>query len=204
MTTSTKDMASDIGWSHRVAAFGELLATYTTDYDEVLDALSDAFRGPLPDDSLLSEGETALLEEVGVKSPDSSSTQRRDLAGSFAALVSASATVEQCARAIDVTPSRVRQRLNHDRTLWGFKTGPRRQWRIPRWEILDGHLLPGIEELARAIPLDMHPIAVERLVHTPNPDLVIDGEPVSVLEWLTAGNDGTVAAASIGDPATAT
>jgi hypothetical protein len=188
------------GWSVRVAAFGERLALYSSNHDEMLDALSAAFDGPRPDASLLSDTEAALLDEVGVGAPGDSSLQRQAFAGSFAALVATSVTVDQLANAIAVTASRIRQRLNHDRTLWGFKTGPRHQWRIPAWEILDGQLLPGIEELAKAIPTGLHPVAVDRLVHTPNPDLDIDGEPASALDWLAAGNDPTAAAAAIGDP----
>jgi len=152
---------------------------------------------------LLSDSDIEVLTEIGVGAPDNSSTQRNKLARSFAALVSTSFTVEHLAEVIGVSPSRIRQRLNHDRTIWGFKTGPRHQWRIPAWEVLDGRLLAGLEPLAKAIPLDMHPVAVERLVHTPNPDLVIDNEPVSVRDWLPAGNDAATPAAFVGDPARA-
>ena len=40
-----------------------------------------------------------------------------------------------------------------------------------------------------AIPTDMHPLAVARLLTTAQPDLVVDGQPVSPLQWLRDGGD---------------
>lgn len=203
MGTDTKNDTTQRseGWADKVSVFAERLLLYTDSPEELLEAMSVVVSGPRPDPSLLTDTDIGLLETIGVGTPNRDSAQYATLATAFSELVAASLTVEQLAAAVNVTPSRIRQRLNHDRTLWGFKVGPRYQWRIPAWEIVDGQLLPGVEPVARAIPDGMHPVAVDRLVRTPNPDLIIDNEAVSVRDWLAAGGDPATAAASVGDPA---
>ena len=113
----------------------------------------------------------------------------------------ATAAVGSSAPTVGVTAGRIRQRLNHERSPWGFKAGPRQERRIPAWGSMGIASSPDWRWWSPLYPRTCTPTDGHRAGGHPNPDLVIDGEHVSVRDWLLAGNDPATAAAAIGDPA---
>jgi hypothetical protein len=103
------------------------------------------------------------------------------------------APVAELAQTMRVTPARVRQRAL-ERTLYAVRVDD--EWRFPRWQLdQDGRPIPGIASVTAALPAGVHPVAVQRFMITPNPDLEIDDAIVSPLDWLRTGGDpGPVAA----------
>jgi len=109
-------------------------------------------------------------------------------AAEFAVLVQASLTVPAVARLLGVDPSRVRQRLKKERTLYGFRWEG--DWRIPTFQFEEGRFLPHLGEVVAAIPEGLHPLAVYRWFTSPAPDLHDDhlDRDLSPREWLLIGH----------------
>lgn len=111
-----------------------------------------------------------------------------ELAGRAAAhrLVTDALTIEQAAVALSVTPGRVRQRLSAGELLDVRRADG--QIVIPRWQIRDGRVVPGLKELFTEGP-ELHPLAVARFMTAPQPDLELDGDAVSPSDWLLTGGE---------------
>jgi hypothetical protein len=142
----------------------------------------------------LSRTEAALLDEAGFDEGDGAgpgALERSQIA--YQLLLETSLTLERAARALRVSPSRLRQRLGA-RTLFGIKDG--RSWRLPRFQFEGRRLARGLEKVLPRIPPDAHPLAVQSWFQDPHQDLVVgpDEEPVSPLHWLKAGNPPEVVA----------
>ncbi|WHP61124.1 hypothetical protein QMY03_09560 [Arthrobacter sp. KFRI-F3372] len=60
---------------------------------------------------------------------------------------------------------------------------------FPAWQFTkQGHrALPGLDRVLSSLPGDLHPQAVAGFFLSPQPDLVINGEEVSVAAWLEDG-----------------
>lgn len=120
-----------------------------------------------------------------------------------------SISLEHASKALGVTPSRLRQRLGAERTLYGVKQG--REWRIPLFQFEPRRnaqkgtlkLVRNIDKVLAALSPDVHPLAVRSFFLLENSDLVVaskkhgdpaseqdeqDEEPVSPIAWLSAGN----------------
>jgi len=155
----------------------------------------DTFLGgtaSVPGDAGLTEGERRALVEGGVvfeqPKPQGQLSAAARTQLEFAKLRVDALNVEEVARMLKVDPSRVRQRLTgRTRTLFGIKVG--RSWRVPTFQFEGRRTVPGIEVVVSRLPLDLSPVAVHRWFTSPNPDLEIDDERVSPLDWLKAGND---------------
>ena len=121
---------------------------------------------------------------------------RAGAAASTAAVLADTVSVAEVAERLGVDTSRVRHRLA-SRTLLGIRrTGG---WRLPSWQFgADGLPLPGLQRVLRALPDDMPPLVVARFFAAPQPELSLDGRPVSVRDWLAAGGDPAVPAALAG------
>jgi hypothetical protein len=110
------------------------------------------------------------------------------LAGRAAAhrLVAEALTVDEAAVALGVTPGRVRQRLSAGELLHLRRSDG--QAVIPRWQVREGRIVPGLKELFGPAP-QLHPLAVARFMTAAHPDLELDEEPVSPSDWLLTGGD---------------
>ncbi|MDR0366056.1 MAG: helix-turn-helix domain-containing protein [Bifidobacteriaceae bacterium] len=65
-----------------------------------------------------------------------------------------------------------RRRVSHllaTGRLWSFKVG--RSQRIPRWQIVDGDLLPGLNALVEAVPPGLTPASLASFMAAPQAEL---------------------------------
>ena len=95
-------------------------------------------------------------------------------------------TTTEAAERIGVSTARIRQCI-HDRSLFALRVG--RAWKLPLFQFTEAGELPGWGEVARVLPRDASPVAVERWMLNPNPDLVAgeDETPMSPRVWLQEG-----------------
>lgn len=101
-------------------------------------------------------------------------------------IVDSALTVSAAARLLGVNGSRIRQRLA-DHSIYGVKRD--KKWRIPAWQFDDKGMLSGIDEVNRHIDHDVDVVELHGFLHSPNIDLVVNGERISPLVWLRAGLD---------------
>ena len=151
----------------------------------------------------LNDADLEVLRSVGVHveidPADAEASRARhetEAAECFRQMRSAALSLEEFGAAAGIPVADV-SRLVRGGSLWVLEgeAGPL----VPSWALHEGRPLPGLGELARFIPRDMHPVVVDRWMHTENPDLVVDGSPVSVLEWLRAGRSPGAFATALGD-----
>jgi len=84
----------------------------------------------------------------------------------------------------------VRKRID-EHTLWAMKDNGR--WLLPALQFDEDGLIPGMDRIIRLVSVGMHPLSVCELLTGPCPELSQDGAPVSLVEWLRAGGDITLA-----------
>jgi excisionase family DNA binding protein len=111
---------------------------------------------------------------------------RARTAAEMAALLSRALSTTDAATRMGVDPSRVRQLLAERRLLAARDGG---EWRILDLQFTSDGLVPNIGPVVAALPEGMPPLAAAIWLRTPEPDLEVAGEPVSPIEWLTAGGD---------------
>lgn len=144
----------------------------------------------------LSKAEAAELEDGGFDLTPKNHG-RKDPIGRYAVLyagmIAKSKSVKETAEILGVNPSRVRQRLVHERSLYGIKEGS--QWRIPMFQFSGRKLVPGIGKVLAALPDSLNPVAVLSWFMVTNPDLEVSEEGnsrrtrrVSPRDWLLMGN----------------
>lgn len=138
----------------------------------------------------LSSAEAAMLEDAGlVEGPMGAPSALERSRIELDLLVRGSLTIEDTARALGVSTSRIRQRLSpRHRTLYGIKEG--RGWRVPKFQFESrGKLVRGIAAVMPHVRHDAHPVAVRDWFTTPHQDLVVgtDDERVTPRAWLSSG-----------------
>lgn len=112
------------------------------------------------------------------------------IAASYAAMLSLALTESEVREMLRVGASRVRQRVA-ERSLYTIGVG--RERRFPAFQFDGRNLVPGIGEVLKAMPDDLHPFEVEGWLTNPNPDLTMDendgetSEALSPREWLISG-----------------
>lgn len=161
--------------------------------DTFLELLTDTLENqPRPDlkraESQFTEPEMAELvrEGVIVSGEAKRGGAAARTAAEFAGLITNSLTVSEAGQLMAVDPSRVRQRLTN-RTLYGVKVG--RAWRIPIFQFGADGQVRGLDQVLVVLPPTLHPVAVQRWLTTPLPDLELEGEQLSPLEWLKSTGD---------------
>jgi len=164
---------------------------------EILEELAAAFSslaGPL----VLSEAEVEFLRtHAGMRlddwSPAAERAQRESTAvKELGVMLATSASVKEVAEMLGVDRSRISRRIS-GQSLWSFPIQGAR--RIPRWQIVDGGLLPGLDVVIPAIPRGMRPVTLARFMHTPQPDFG-DRTPI---EYLAGGGDPHLVADFVAD-----
>jgi hypothetical protein len=144
-----------------------------------------------PDAAALSEDEAALYDAADFAEDEQAYARvTLEAAGHTARLLSTAYSASKVAELLGVSDSRVRQR-RANRTLWAIEDAG--GWVFPalQFENVDGRWrqIRHLDQVLPAIPADIHPLAVARLLTTAQPDLVVDGQPVSPVQWLRNGGD---------------
>lgn len=140
----------------------------------------------------LSDAERQLLRAGGLD-VDASADERRDYAhaatrtaADYASLMATSLTVSQVAARLGVDDSRVRHRIGSGE-LWALH-GPSRRRMLPLAQFgPDGAVVPGLAEVRRALPGDLHPLEVQGFLTSPRPELRLRARDLSPVEWLARG-----------------
>jgi excisionase family DNA binding protein len=156
----------------------------------VRDATEQLRTGPVLDPGeQLSTIEAEVLERGGFSLSRARPGKGRPLSSTVAAYVAMmdeALSVAEAAKRLRVDQSRIRQLLANG-SLYGMKL--RGEWRLPRFQFTARGAVPGIHEVLRALPQDLHPVEVLTWLGNPDPDLEIGDQSVSPLDWLRSGGD---------------
>ena len=136
----------------------------------------------------LTPTEQAVLRSGGLRlTEDPDEDPLATTVAKYAAIVTRSLSVRETSERLGTTAGRVRQMIS-DRSLYSFLLDNSRY--VPDFQFAAGGLLPNIARANRELDPEAHPVAVYNWYHTPNPDLIIEGDPDRIatpLEWLNAG-----------------
>ena len=167
--------------------------------EDALRTLVPGSREDVPERSLTKQ-EAAVLAAGGADlSPreDGDPDPLAPAAARYGALLARSLSVQEAAARLGVDASRVRHRLA-DGSVYGIRL--RDGWRIPAFQFDgDGGLVTGIDDVLRALPDDLHPLALWAWLESPSVDLTVGGRSVTPLRWLRSGGDPAVVAALAAD-----
>lgn len=154
---------------------------------ELLSPILVALREATHPASGLSVHDADLLDAGGApEAPMAVAATVADRQARMRELVDTALTVDQAARSLGVSTSRVRQRAG-DRSLWSIKRA--HKLLLPAIQFTDDGQVPGLDAITAVLPDDLHPLTTLGLLTTPQPQLRLDGTDVSITEWLTAGGD---------------
>ncbi|MEQ8762547.1 MAG: hypothetical protein RL885_01380 [Planctomycetota bacterium] len=151
-----------------------------------------------PEDGLsdLPQAEIEVLKRGGFDTEPRRLRRKDPLArtiASYAALLETSLTTREAGERLGVNPSRIRQKLtSKPPSLYGIHADGK--WRLPLFQFTAKGVVPGIEEAIANLDSDLHPVAVYHWFTAPNPDLQVDEEPLTPLDWFRSGQDPEVAA----------
>lgn len=102
-------------------------------------------------------------------------------------LIQRSLTPTDAANRLGVSTERVYQRLAGG-TLWGFKIS--NSWLLPPSQFTATDAVPHVHKVLPLLAKDLHPLTVQTLLTEPHPSLLMQGQPVSIVTWLTVGEGG--------------
>lgn len=152
----------------------------------------------------LTEDEARLLDDANFTEDRSAYLAAgTEIAGHAAHLAVTAFTADDVAKGLGVSASRVRQkRLAGE--LWAIPDG--QSWVFPILQFETGpdggptRQVRGLDQVLKALPEGLHPVAIAGFLRTPQPDLFHD-RPLTPVEWLRAGGDieQAVAAAAATD-----
>lgn len=110
-------------------------------------------------------------------------------------LVHESFSIPDAAERLGVTPARIRQLLA-ERKLWAFASGRNRL--LPPAQFTSTGQVPYLDRILPLLEGDLHPLSVQALLTTPQQSLIVEGESVSIVAWLTgcAGTDDDISQAA--------
>jgi hypothetical protein len=144
----------------------------------------------------LTAQEQCLLDDAGfVDDPEAYAEIAADVIAHMARLYSTGYTAAEARDGLGVNDSRVRQR-RAAHTLWAIDDGG--TWVYPnvQFEVVDAgrdtplKLKPvrGLDQvLPHLLTKDLHPTAIAGFLMTPQPELLVDGQPKTPREWLLQG-----------------
>ena len=86
---------------------------------------------------------------------------------------------------LNVTSHELRRRT-HERAVYAIQDHG--IWYLPRFQFVEGKLVPGLDQVLPAIGHGAHPLALRNWFTLPHPDLVDDAEvSMSPVAWLVSG-----------------
>jgi hypothetical protein len=142
----------------------------------------------------LTDKEAQLLDQAGfTEDPDAYATVAADVLAHTGLLINTAVTTDAVAKALGVNESRVRQR-RLEGSLWAIDDNGRWLYPVmqfdtdPKTGQTRGQIR-GLDQVFRALPRDLHPVAVAGFLRTPHPDLTLANRPLSPIEWLSSGGD---------------
>jgi hypothetical protein len=149
----------------------------------------------------LTQDEARLLDEANfTEDRDAFVSAGAEIAGHRAHLAVTAFTAEEVATGLGVSASRVRQkRLAGE--LWAIPDGQTWVFPVLQFETGDNggptRQVRGLDQVFKALPADLHPVAVAGFLRTPQLEL-FHRRPMTPVEWLRDGGDveRAVAAAS--------
>jgi hypothetical protein len=118
--------------------------------------------------------------EAAVASASASNAAARVL------LDASAASADEVATRMRLSPSTIRH-YKAARKLYSYLVNGKLAF--PGWQFNESgdRPIPSLENVLAVMPEDLHPQSVAGFFLTPQPDLVLHGEPVSAKEWLEAG-----------------
>lgn len=165
--------------------------------DELLERL-DAALPAIPDspESAIPVAERDALRRAGVNlaGPEGDPTGVAQLTAGIARVNefrAAALSVAQAAARLGVSQGRVRQQIRAREVASLPSNDGTHQ--LPAWQFLDDRLVPG---LGTVLPQadGVHPLTLAHFMTRPDPDLVVDGDPVAPVEWLAGGGNADLVA----------
>lgn len=152
--------------------------------------------------TLTSEEERFLAEHGGVPAASRRKLQRLDARSAARAVLEAAESLSraQVAQMLGVDESRVSHRLR-DGSLYSYAGASGRR-RYPSWQFARGTVLPHLADVLADLPAGTHPVTLRNFMTAPDDALLLDGVPVSPVEWLAAGGSHepiAVLAATLGE-----
>ena len=152
---------------------------------KVIDTMPQTLYGESARELTAAEAEVArsgglVLEEQDGPDP------LAQMAAEYAAILNTSLTTKEAAKRLQLHVTRIRQMLKN-RTLYGIYLDG--VWHIPVFQFEENapRLVPNITRVNAALDPEDHPVGVLRWYTTPDPDLVVNDNPVSPLTWLRLG-----------------
>ncbi|MFD9665816.1 DNA-binding protein [Rhodococcus sp. NPDC059968] len=181
-TIDDRYLAGDVDFE---AAVGEALGTPVS-REAMLPLLHALRRGAHPS-AQLSDHDAALYDAAGfTEDPLAPAAAAAEREQRMRELTATARTVEEAARLLGVSTSRIRQRAGAG-SVWAIKVG--NKLLLPAVQFTGEAMVPNLDRLLTMLPDGLHPLALERALTDPRADLMLDGGPVSVIGWLTSGGD---------------
>jgi hypothetical protein len=171
------------------------------DLAQVLRQVAERTASTTAAEPALSEHDAQLLDESGLgtdRAASAAATLSRDL--QMRELTRTALSVDDAVTRLRVTPGRVRQRITEG-TLWAFTSGRRRM--LPAVQFTDSGEVPYLDRVTPLLPRDLHPLTVQALLTLPRPELLVDGQPASIVRFLAASAGSAEDIAAIKDVVTA-
>ncbi|MDV8070943.1 helix-turn-helix domain-containing protein [Rhodococcus sp. IEGM 1366] len=177
---------------------GALKEVTGTDLDrshlwQILEGLASERSATTP---VLSAHDAHILDDAGlVADPVPAASARVDRDIRMQNLVHESLSIPETAERLGVTPARIRQLLTEHK-LWAFASGRHRL--LPPAQFTSTGQVPHLDRIVPLLEGDMHPLSVQALLTTPQQSLIVEGEPVSIVAWLTgcAGTEDDISQAA--------
>ncbi len=156
--------------------------------------------------STLSEGEARLLDDADFREdPQAYIRAAADIAGHLGHLAVTACTPAEVETILGITASRVRQK-RLARELWAIPDGQSWLFPVAQFETnpetgLLFRQVRGLADVFKALPADLHPVAVAGFLQTPQPELSRAGRDQAPLEWLRDGGpvEAVISAANAAD-----
>lgn len=140
----------------------------------------------------LTAGDARLLDKEGLSQCHADAwAADAEITARIKHLVTTALTAAEVANGLGITTTEVHEK-QLARRLWAITDGQSWMFPAPQFEIgNDGHhlrVIRGIDQVLKALPEDLHPIAVQGFLNTPQPNLSTD-RAATPLEWLQGGGD---------------
>lgn len=163
----------------------------------VLEAIEQAVASA-PAPAMLTAHQAAALALVGADGTPRPAVDRPSVrtALAYQRLLRTALSTAEAAQLLDVDESRIRQRIAEN-TLLAARV--KNAHRLPAFQFADDGELPGWSRVAARIPRGRPLTAVDRFLHTPQADLMMNGESVTPIDWLSGGGDPATVAALVGE-----